>query len=69
MPRCWTPEQKAAQAAAIRRWRPWEQSTGPKTPEGKAIASQNAYAHGMRSAEAIARDRSTATYFAARGHL
>lgn len=30
----------AAQAALIRGWRPWAQSTGPKTPEGKA-ASEN----------------------------
>ena len=27
---------------AIRRWKPWERSTGPKTPEGKAKAAQNA---------------------------
>ena len=26
----------------IRRWKPWEQSTGPKTSEGKANAAQNA---------------------------
>ncbi len=27
---------------AIRRWKPWERSTGPKTSEGKANAAQNA---------------------------
>jgi hypothetical protein len=27
---------------AIRRWKPWERSTGPKTPEGKTRAAQNA---------------------------
>ena len=32
----WTPERRARQAEAIRRWKPWERSTGPKTEEGKA---------------------------------
>jgi len=32
----------------IQQWRPWEQSTGPKSPEGKAKASQNAYKGGWR---------------------
>ena len=27
---------------AIRDWKPWESSTGAKTPEGKAVSSQNA---------------------------
>ncbi len=27
---------------AVRGWKPWESSTGAKTPEGKAISSQNA---------------------------
>jgi hypothetical protein len=27
----------------IQQWRPWEKATGPKSPEGKAAASQNAY--------------------------
>ncbi len=39
----WTPERRARQAAAIRRWQPWEQSTGPRTYEGKARAKMNAY--------------------------
>lgn len=30
------------QRQAIQRTRPWEKSIGPRTPEGKAIASQNA---------------------------
>ena len=38
----WTPERKAKQAEAIRRWKPWERSTGPKSDEGKRVASQNA---------------------------
>lgn len=44
----WTPERKARQAELIRRWRPWEQSTGPRTDEGKAKASANAYKGGKR---------------------
>jgi hypothetical protein len=29
----------------------WENTTGPKTEEGKKRVSRNAYKHGMRSAE------------------
>jgi hypothetical protein len=32
----WTPERRKRQAQMIRRWRPWERSTGPRTPEGHA---------------------------------
>jgi len=38
----WTPERRARQAELIRRWRPWEQATGPKTVAGKARVSRNA---------------------------
>ena len=37
----WTPERRARQAALIRTWRPWEQSTGPRTDEGKARTARN----------------------------
>jgi hypothetical protein len=37
----WTPERKFIQAVAIQRWRPWEQSTDPKTPKGKAKSAEN----------------------------
>jgi hypothetical protein len=40
--RKWTPEQRLKQSKAIRRWKPWEQSTGAKSPTGKAISSKNA---------------------------
>ena len=39
----WTPERKQRQREAIQQWKPWEKSTGPRTPEGKAIVSRNAY--------------------------
>jgi hypothetical protein len=38
----WTPERRAKQAQRIREWKPWEQSTGPITEAGKAIAARNA---------------------------
>ena len=37
----WTPERRAKHAEAIKRWKPWEKSTGPKTPEGKVRAARN----------------------------
>ena len=44
----WTPERRARQAELIRQWRPWEQSTGPTSAEGKARASRNADKGGIR---------------------
>lgn len=32
----------------IKNWKPWEHSTGPKTPEGKEACKLNAEKHGMR---------------------
>jgi hypothetical protein len=46
----WTAERRARQAALIRTWRPWEQSTGPRTDEGKARAARNAFKGGHRAA-------------------
>ena len=33
----------------IKTWKPWEQSTGPKTPEGKGRVSRNAWRGGHRT--------------------
>lgn len=46
----WTPERRAKHAEAIRKWKPWEKSTGPKSAEGKKSAALNAYKHGHRGA-------------------
>jgi hypothetical protein len=46
----WTPERRARQSAAIRQWRPWERSTGPRTAAGKARVARNAYKGGSRGA-------------------
>jgi hypothetical protein len=49
----WTPERRARQAEAIRRWQPWTKSTGPRTARGKARAAANGLKNpqhpGMRS--------------------
>jgi hypothetical protein len=42
MTKGWTEERRRKQAEAIRQWKPWEKSTGPKTAEGKAVCSRNA---------------------------
>ena len=44
----WTPERRAKQSQAIRQWKPWDKSTGAKTPEGKAVVSRNAFKGGHR---------------------
>ena len=51
----WTPERRARQAALIHTWKPWKQSTGPTSIEGKAVVSGNAYAggHGAQLRAAI----------------
>ena len=45
----WTLERRARQSQLIRRWKPWERSSGPTTPEGKAKVSRNAYKGGTRA--------------------
>jgi hypothetical protein len=44
----WTPERRAKQSALIHTWKPWSKSTGPKSPEGKAAVSRNAWSGGHR---------------------
>ena len=44
----WTPERRARQAELIRTWKPWQQSTGPRSEQGKAAASRNAWKGGHR---------------------
>ncbi len=47
--RTWTTEQRQRQREAIQRWKPWNQSTGPVSPEGKVVAARNAYKGGQRA--------------------
>lgn len=47
--RKWTHAQKIAQGKAIRGWRPWRYSTGPRTRVGKEKASKNSIKHGCFS--------------------
>ena len=42
----WTPERRKKQSEAIRRWKPWSKSTGPKSAVGKAAVAGNAWAGG-----------------------
>lgn len=49
----WTLERRQRQAQLIGSWKPWNQSTGPKTAKGKSAVSKNAEKHGRRSAESI----------------
>ncbi len=57
----WTPERRGRQAKLIRQWRPWEQSTGPRTHEGKEKVSRNAYKGGtwklLRDLARVLRDQ------------
>ena len=44
----WTEQRRLQQAKAIQRWKPWAQSTGPRSAEGKARVSRNAWRGGER---------------------
>ena len=50
----WNSERRQRQSEAIRRWKPWKRSTGPRTEAGKAVSRLNAFKHGCRSKEARA---------------
>ena len=47
--RHWTTEERLKQSQLIQSWQPWNNSTGARTPEGKAVSSRNAYKGGTRS--------------------
>ena len=47
--RNWTTEQRQQQAERILSWSPWALSTGPRSAEGKAKASRNAWKGGARA--------------------
>lgn len=63
-PTAWSPTRRANHAAAIRRWKPWAKSTGPRTAPGKAKSAQNAYKHGAYARQI----RLTAQALAAQRH-
>lgn len=44
----WTTERRLRQSELIRTVRPWEKSTGPRSTEGKARSSRNAFKGGVR---------------------
>jgi len=44
----WTPERRKRQAELIKSWRPWEQSTGPLSAEGKERVARNSWRGGHR---------------------
>ena len=50
----WSPERRQRQRDAIKRWKPWEESTGPRTNEGKARAAANSLVHGLYAARSQA---------------
>jgi len=46
----WTQERRARQAENIKRWKPWEKSTGPTSKKGKARSCLNALRDGKQIA-------------------
>jgi hypothetical protein len=53
----WTSERRARQGILIPTWKPWEQSTGPKTDMGKAASATNARIHGLRCRDFLSETR------------
>lgn len=44
-----TPEHRALRSELIRRWKPWEKSTGPKSEDGKARSAMRGFKGGDRA--------------------
>ena len=42
----WTPERRKRQSVAIKRWKPWSKSIGPKSAAGKTAVANNAWTGG-----------------------
>lgn len=59
-----TPEHRARQSLAVRKWQPWTRSTGPRTDAGKAKVSRNAIKHSGRSAAMTAQLREIRAFLA-----
>ncbi len=51
--RVWAEDQKQRQREAIRRWKPWVHSTGPRTSQRKVRSALNYTRHGFRSRAGI----------------
>jgi hypothetical protein len=51
MSKGWTDERRKKQAEMIRKHKPWEKSTGPKSQAGKGICAKNALKHGLYGQE------------------
>ena len=49
MAKGWTEERRRKQAEMIRKHKPWEKSTGPRTPAGKDRTRMNALKSGIYS--------------------
>ncbi len=48
-----TVEHRALRSKLIRRWKPWDRSTGPKSQQGKETVARNATKHGNRSSKVL----------------